>query len=512
MQYLHRSVFAGLAGLALAFSMIAGDARAAPAVNKDTVVMALRAEIYNLDPLVTATGDSQRWGLQMYDSLYTFDSKGKLLPQLATSYKISDDGLHYTYVLRDGVKFHNGDALSSADVKFSMDWILNPKTKSTRRPQFAQLIESVDTPDARTVVFNLRTRDGAFLNKIAGYLFIIPKAYCEKLAAPEDFAKAPVGSGPFKFVEQQIGQFTKIERFDGYWGPKPQVKTIIYKVIPEPTSRVNALLSGEVDISEGIPTNQVASLKKEAGIDVLPTPIGSPLAVRLYSDDPESPLSKRDVRLALNYAIDVNAIIKSVFHGIGAPMATYISKYYPIGVDPALQPYGYDPKKAKALLAAAGYPNGFEIKMYSASDMPKELAEAVVAYWSQVGVRARVQYMDYAAWSRINNTHATAPMTIMQFSNAIWDPLHPVQGAAAKDGTWSNYSNPEVEKLLLQAQGTEDAAGRDRIFKQIGRVLHDDAQSVLITELFYVFGKKRDLEWEPQSGIAWYNLRNLKWK
>jgi len=100
----------------------------------------------------------------------------------------------------------------------------------------------------------------------------------------------------------------------------------------------------------------------------------------------------------------------------------------------------------------------------------------------------------------------------MQFSNAIWDPLHPVQGAAAKDGTWSNYSNPEVEKLLLQAQGTEDAAGRDRIFKQIGRVLHDDAQSVLITELFYVFGKKRDLEWEPQSGIAWYNLRNLKWK
>ena len=143
--------------------------------------------------------------------------------------------------------------------------------------------------------------------------------------------------------------------------------------------------------------------------------------------------------------------------------------------------------------------------MYSASDMPKELAEAVAAYWSQVGVKAKIQYIDYAAWSRINNTHASGPMTIMQFSNAIWDPLHPIQGAAAKEGTWSNYSNPDVEKLLLQAQETESAAGRDAIFRKIGRILHDDAQSVLITELFYVFAKKSDLEWEPQKGIACYD-------
>ncbi len=505
------STHARFALAALAFSFALGAA-AAPAVDKDTVVMALRGEIYNLDPLVTATGDSQRWGLQMYDSLYTFDRKGKLEPQLATGYKISDDGLKYTYTLRDGVNFHNGDPLTSADVKFSMEWILNPATKSTRRPQFATLIESVETPDPRTVVFNLKTRDGAFFNKIAGYLFVIPKKYAEKLSAPEEFAKAPIGSGPFKFVEQKIGQYTKIERFDGYWGAKPAIKTIIYRVMLEPTSRVNALLSGEVDISEGIPTNQMADLKKDPKIDIMSVPVGSPLAVRLYSDDPASPLSKRDVRLALNYAIDANAIIKSVFHGAGAPMASYISKYYPLGVDATLKPYGYDPKKAKELLTKAGYPNGFELKMYSSTDMPKDLAGAIAAYWGQVGVRVRLQYMDYAAWSRINNTHQSGPATIMQFSNAMWDPVHPVQGAAAKDGTWSNYNNPEVEKLLLEAQATSDLAGRDRIFKQIGRVLHDDGHSVLITELFYVWGKKRELLWEPQVGIAWFNLRDMRWK
>lgn len=502
-------VKAVLTAIALA---ITTGAAAAPAVDKDTVVMALRGEIYNLDPLVTATGDSQRWGLQMYDSLYTFDSKGNMQPQLATGYKISPDGLQYTYTLRDGVKFHNGDPLTSADVKFSMEWILNPATKSTRRPQFAPLIDSVETPDPRTVVFKLKTADGAFLNKIAGYLFIIPKNYAQKFATPEEFAKAPIGSGPFKFIEQKIGQYTRIERFDDYWGPKPAIKRIIYKLIPEPTSRVNALLSGEVDISEGIPTNQMADLKKNPKVDVMSVPVGSPLAVRLYSDDPASPLAKREVRLALNYAIDTNAIIKSVFHGAGAPMATYISKYYPIGVDPTLKPYGYDPKKAKELLAKAGYPNGFELKMYSSTDMPKDLASAIAAYWAQVGVKARVQYIDYAAWSRINNTHQSGPATIMQFSNAIWDPLHPVQGAAAKAGTWSNYHNADIEKLLLEAQATSDVAGRDRIFKQIGRILHEDGHSVLITELFYVWGKKKELLWEPQVGIAWFNLRDMRWK
>jgi peptide/nickel transport system substrate-binding protein len=181
-------------------------------------------------------------------------------------------------------------------------------------------------------------------------------------------------------------------------------------------------------------------------------------------------------------------------------------------VNKDLKPYGYNPSKAKQLLKEAGYSNGFDISIYSSSDWPKEIAETIAAYWSQIGVRTKIQRIDYAAWSRLNNTHKSGPLTLMQMSNAIFDPIHPVTGAATKDGTWSDYSNPEVEKLVLEVNKAADRAERDRIFKRIGAILHDDGHSVLLTEIVYVFAKDSAINWAPQSGIGWYDLRTISWR
>lgn len=504
-----------LASTGVAIALMAQPAAAfdgKPAVDKDTIVMALSKEIGNLDAQVTASGDSQRYGWQMFDTLYALNEAGELVPDLATGLKISDDGLSYTFKLRTDVKFHNGAVMTSDDVKYSMERVIEPATKSTRRPAFASIVGTIDTPDPATVVFHLKKKDGAFLNKIAGYLFIVPKAYTQSLPSPEAFARAPIGTGAFKFVEQKLGQSVTLERFDDYFGAKPKIKKIIFRIIEEPSSRVNALLTSEVDVSDGIPTADVARLKAMDGVKVMATPIGSPLAVRIYANDPKLPLHDRRVRLALNYGVDTNALIKSVLHGVGAPLASYISSYYSLGVNKDLKPYGYNPAKAKQLLKEAGFPNGFEISMYSSSDMPKEIAETVAAYWSQIGVRTKIQRIDYAAWSRLNNTHKSGPLTVMQMSNAIFDPIHPVEGAASAKGTWSDYSNPDVEKLIEQVNDTSDRAGRDKIFQQIGKILHDDAQSVLLTELYYVFAKDSKINWEPRKGIAWYDLRGASWQ
>jgi len=241
-------------------------------------------------------------------------------------------------------------------------------------------------------------------------------------------------------------------------------------------------------------------------------PVGSPLAVRLYSNVPGTPLANRKVRIALNYALDTPSIIKNVLHGIGAPLASYISSVYPYGADPALKPYPYDRALAKKLLAEGGYPNGFDTELLCPSDIPKDLCEVISAYWSTIGVRASVKVMDYTAWSRLNNTHKGGPMSMMQFSNAIYDPIHPIQGAASKDGTWSDYSNPEVEKLIAEGDAESDRAKRDQIFKKIGHVLHDDAHAVLLTELYYTFAQDAKVEWTPQFGSGYYNLRNVRWK
>lgn len=505
------------AGVLLSVALMAsGAARAAdalaPARDKDTVVVALDKEIQSLDAQVTASGDSQRYAMQIYDTLYGFDAKGNIVPRMASAYAMSPDGLVYTFTLRKGIKFQNGDPLTSADVKYSIERIMDPASKSTRRPYFAPVVASVETPDPLTVRIHLKQPDGVFLNKIAGFLFIVPERYTSHLPNAEAFAAAPIGSGPYRVKANKIGQYLELERFDGYYGPKPGIKTLIFKYIPEPSSRVNAIVSGEVDIAAMIPLSEVARLRQNKQLDIITNPVSSPMHVRLYSNVPGSPLAKRDVRLALNYAIDANAIIKGVFHGIGAPMGTFISRYFPYGGDPSVAPYPYDPAKARELLKQAGYPNGFTIKLNDAVGTPKEFAEAIAAYWAQVGVKAEINRIDYAAWSRLNNTHKTGPMTTTQFTNAIYDPIHPVAGSFSKDGPWSDYYNPEVEKLLTQLETTTGAQARGALFRKIGRILHDDASAVLVTELFNVFAKKKDLTWEVQQGSGFLNFRKVAWR
>jgi peptide/nickel transport system substrate-binding protein len=506
----------GLAGIAAAGLLFAGAPLAAdkttPAVNKETLIVALDKEIQSLDALVTASGDSQRYAMQIFDTLYGFDTKGNVVPRMADSYKISPDGLTYTFTLKRGIKFHNGDPFTSEDVKFSIERIIDPASKSTRRPFFAPVVASVDASNPNTVVIKLQKPDGAFMNKIAGFLFIAPKNYTSKLPNPEAFAAAPIGTGPYRVKENKIGQFLELERFDGFYGEKPGIKTLTFKYIPEPTSRVNAILAGEVDISAMIPLPDVERLKKDPALNVIINPVSSPMHVRLYSNVAGSPLSKLEVRQALNYAVDANAIIKGVFHGVGAPMGTFISRYFPYGADPDLAPYPYDPAKAKELLKKAGYPNGFEIELYDAVGTPKEFAEAVSAYLGQVGVKVKINRIDYAAWSRLNNTHKTGPMTTTQFTNGIYDPIHPVAGSFSKDGTWSDYYNPEVEKLIVELDSTSGAEARGALFKKIGRLLHDDAAALLVTELFNVFAKKKDIVWEVQQGSGFLNFRKVSWQ
>ena len=507
------------APITLACSLLAaGVTHAAeykPAVDRETLVVGLEKSISNLDAQVTSTGDSLLYAWQIYDTLYGFDAVGNLVPRMASAVKVSPDRTSYTFTLRKGIKFQNGDALTPEDVKFSLERILDPATKSTRRVYFAPVVKGIETA-GDTVTIALKQPDGAFLNKVAGFLFVVPKDYTTRLGTPEAFAAAPIGSGPFRVKEFKVGQFLEMERFDGYWGKeigeRPGVKRVVLKFIPEAASRVNALLNSEIDLATVIPLQDTSRLKTDAGLEVITNPNGGPLHVRLYSNVPTHPFAKPDVRRALNYAVDTNAIIKGVLHGIGSPMGSFISRYYPYGSDPDLKPYPYDPAKARELLKKAGYPNGFEVKLYNGTDQPKELAEAVAAYWGQIGIKTELVRMDYSAFIRLNNTHKAGPATITIFSNVIYDPVHPIVGTFSKDGTWSDYYNADVEALLGELEGTLGADARGALFRKIGRILHDDAASINIAEQFYVYARKKDLQWQVQQGSGFLNFRRAAWK
>jgi peptide/nickel transport system substrate-binding protein len=487
-------------------------AGAKPAIDSDTIVFGIGRDIAMLDAQVDNTGNSDRYAWQLFDNLYTFDKKGVLVPQVATAVSVAPNGLEYRFTLRRDVKFHNGVTLTAKDVKFSFERILNPEVKSTRRPYFAETIDSVSAPDDHTVVVRMKKPDVVFLNKVAAFVALVPMEYTQSLPSIEAFSRAPVGCGPYRFVEHKIGQSLELARFDQYYGKKPGIKRLIFKFVPDPSSRVNALIAQEIDMADGIAPSDVKRVSAQPGRETISVPMGSPLNIRLYTLTPGTPLADKRVRLALNHAIDVNAIIANVMQGIGKPLTTYISSYYPIGVDKTLAPYGYDPVRARKLLAEAGYANGFETELLSPTSYPKDVTEAVVAYWSQIGVRAKIRMLDYPAWNRLNNTHKSGPMTVMQYSNALYDPSTPISGTASKDGTWSDYYNPEVEALIEQTNSTGDFAERDKLFKRIGKLLRDDGHSVLISELFSVFAKDKQIDWEPQFGYAFYDLRTVRWK
>jgi peptide/nickel transport system substrate-binding protein len=483
-----------------------------PALDKDTIVFAIGRDIAMLDAQVDNTGNSDRYAWQLFDNLYTFDKKGHLIPQAARGVTVSPDGLEYRFKLRNDVKFHNGASLTADDVKFSFERIIDPAVKSTRRPYFADIVDKVDIADEETVLVRLKQRDAVFLNKVAAFVALVPKAYVQSLPSVEAFAKAPIGAGPYRLVEHKIGQSLELTRFDDYYGEKPGIKRLIFKFIPDASSRVNALVTGEVDMADSIAASDAKRIESTAGLDAIPVPMGSPLHIRLYANEPNTPLHDPRVRLALNYAIDVNSIIKNVMHGIGKPLTTFISSYYPVGVDPDLKPYGYDPAKARKLLAEAGYARGFETELLSPTSYPKDVTEAVAAYWAAVGVRAKIKMLDYPAWNRLNNTHKSGPMTVMQYSNAMYDPITAIAGTASRSGTWSDYFNPEVESLIEKTNAASDIAERDQLFRKIARIMRDDGHAVLISELFSVFAKDNAIVWEPQSGYSFYDLRAVRWK
>ncbi|CAG9254769.1 ABC transporter substrate-binding protein [Paraburkholderia unamae] len=499
---------AGFLGHAPAASAAAGK----PAVDRQTLVVVLSSEPGNLDPQVAPSVDSAKFAWNVFDTLYGFDGHGNLVPRLATAYRLSEDGLTWTFTLRRGVTFQNGDPFTSKDVKYSIERVLDPATRSTRRPYFVNTVAAVSTPDDSTVVVKLAERDGAFLNKLAGYLYIVPQKYTQSLPNPQAFALAPIGTGPYRIASHTVGQSIELTRYDGFWGAKPAIATIRYRFIGEPSSRVNAVLNGEADLATEVSANDAERLRSDDRVAVVSVPGGSPLHVRIYSNDPKTPFSKRDVRLALNYAIDRDALIKSVFRGAASPLGSTIPSSYPYGSNPDLKPFPYDPAKARQLLAQAGYPKGFDTSLYCAAAFPRTLCEAVAAYWAQIGVRAQIKVIDYVAFNRINNVHQSGPLAFSEFGNAIYDPIHVIGGSVSKNGTWSDYYNPEVQALIDKVNGESDRTKRDELFHQILSLTRDDGQAVLIAELKLNYVKNPGLTWQPQ--VAGWNLdfRNASWQ
>jgi len=407
-----------------------------------------------------------------------------MAPCLAESWAVSPDGLTYDFTLRSGVKFHNGETMTADDVKFSFD-----RYKGAASKLLKDKVRTVQIVDPLRVRFVLKEPWPDFLTFYAspatGAGWIVPKKYVEKVG-DDGYKKAPVGAGPYRFVSFTPGIELVIEAFDQYWRKSPLVKRLIFKSVTEESTRLAMLKRGEADIVYSIRGALAEELRRTPGLTLKPTILHGTQWVNFVDQwDPKSPWADKRVRMAANHAIDRKAINQAETLGFSRITASIIPHSFEFAWQPPLWPH--DPAKAKKLLAEAGYPNGFNAGEYSVDNAYTSVVEAIVNYFSVVGITAKVRPLERAAFFSQFKDKKLRNL-VQSGSGAAGNAATRIEAFVAADGLYSYGSYPDVEGLFREQAAELDPKRREMILHKLQQLMHDKAMFAPIWELGFLNG------------------------
>ncbi len=472
----------GLAALVIAAP--AAIAQTPPGV----LVVGQIAEPKSLDPhAVTAVNDF-RILMNVYDGLVRYkDGTLEVEPALATDWTISDDGTEYTFELRDGVTFHDGSAFNAEAVEFHFDRMLDedhPYHDTGPFPLsfFFSAVEDVEAVDADTVRFKLKEPYAPFLSNLAypTGLIVSPAAVKEHGA---DFGRNPSGTGPFKFAEWESNAKVVITRNDDYWDGAPALEAVVFRPITDANTRVAEMLSGGIDVMVEIPPDSVASF--DGNGFVLHEQAGPHLWF-LILNAKEGPMADKRVRQAVNYAIDKKSLVENVLQNTAEIAAGPTPPAFSWAYNEELEPYPYDPAKAKALLDESGHA-GASLTFYvteGGSGMldPVPMGAAIQADLAKVGLDVKIETYEWNTFlGKVNpGLEGKADMAEMAWMTNDPDTL---PFLALRTDAWPDkggfnsgyYSNPKVDELLEAARASTDQAERARLYREMQTIVRDDA-------------------------------------
>lgn len=470
----------------------------APKPVKDTLVVAMTTDATILDPQKQGKMPDMNILINMFDTLVTRDDKGQLAPGLATEWKATSDTV-WQFKIRKDVKFHNGEPLNAAAVKFSLDRLNNPDTKSP----IVELknVKEVKVVDDYTVDIVTDGPDPILPNKtvLFGGVIMPPKYVQEK---GDDFvAKNPVGTGPFKFVSWTKDNQVVMEANANYFRGAPKYKKLVFRIIPNVADMVAALKVGEIDIAAAGITGDIAkSLKGNPDINVVTADWIRTFYINLNST--AAPLDKKEVRQALNYAVDVQGILDTILGGYGNRVSTIIPKEN-FGYDANIKPYEYNPTKAKELLAKAGYPDGFTIQ-FDADTLDTIVIQAFAAQLEKVGVKCTLNFTSNA--TLVSNMAAKKVAPLYYIGNTGWtlDGLSNFQSYVRSDRRYARLNNPELDKLVDIEEKTIDPAKRQEAFTKAQQILKDEAYFIYLYQLDNIYAMRNTVSFSPNPiGVLW---------
>lgn len=441
-----------------------------------TLRVAWAQDPVGLDPQITSARSSIQILENVLDTLVTLDTEQNVVPSLAEEWSASDDNLTWTFKLRSGVQFSNGRALTADDVVYTYTRLLDPKTGSGNA-YLLDGVTAVEAPDKSTVTFTLDSPNPGLLSNLAGSkaLGIIAKENVED----DTINTQPIGTGPFVIADYQPGVGLTLEKNPNYWQEGlPYLDSIDVQIITDENVRRTALIAGDVDWSIAVPAQSVTELKGNTDLVVDEVPAGAYWYIGLNLK--REVLSDVRVRQAIAMAVNRDNIAMAAAFGNAQPTQDPIpsSSAWALGY----APYTFDPEAAKALLAEAGYPDGFDLQIMPTTQYEESVraAQVIQANLGAIGIRASINTLEWAQWLEEEGSGNYDTYICSWNGNVDPDDFFGAQQGTGEVFNFTGYSNPRVDELLSEGKNTDDFETRRGIYEQINKQVVDDAPYIYL--------------------------------
>ena len=489
-----RHFLVALLGMVLCFVFPLAGASEEPK-RGGTLTMAIRKDLRLLNPMVRTSSTDKSIRDLMFESLLTIDENGKIQPNLAESWKISEGGKLYTFKVRRGVKFHNGQEMTAEDLKFAIDYTMNPKN-SGYGIRFLRTVNQVETEGKYTLRMRLKKPNPAFLSFLTS---IRAFSAVPKESLPEGVRKVrgfPPGTGPFKFVEWRPNQRIVLERFDGYWGHKPYVDRFVMRPIRNATVRFTALRAGDVDLVERTSYEWVGQVQKGRikGIGVAEAVYAGLRGITFNVADP--PFNNKKLRRAVAHAVNKKEILNAAFYGFGEPDDQKYPKGHSWHFEGLPWPE-YDLDKAKALLKESGYKGEAIDLIVNKGEVTETMGAVLQAQLKRIGLKMNILVMDSAVYNeRERKGQFAFRVRGGDFYPDPWTTYarHLICEADLKRrvSNFSGYCNQRVQELMQKAESELDANKRRELFRQILTQFAEDSTQIYIgfVPRFFAYGSR----------------------
>lgn len=463
---------------------LAGGGLAAAQTSGGTLVAAWAQEPVGLDPHITSAMSSYQVLENVIDNLITLDAEQNIVPALAHEWVVADDGLSVTFHLRDGVRFSNGTELTSEHVVASLRRLVDPETGSGNAWRMAG-VNAIEAPDASTVVLTLDSPNPSLLGHLASSKAL--GVFDPAGVADGTVNTRPVGTGPFMITDFQPGTRVLLERNPHYWQDGlPYLDAVDIRIIGDETVRRTALVTGEIDWAFWVPAQAVEELDARDDVIIDSTPAGQYYYIGVNTR--EGPLADVRVRQAIAHAVNRDNVVAAAEFGLAEVTQDPIpsSSAWSFGY----APYGYDPERARALLAEAGYPDGFEMEIMPTTFIEASIraSQVIQADLAAVGIRASIRTLEWAEW--LQEQGEGNYDTYVCSWNGLIDPddFYYAQHRTGEVFNFTGYSNPSVDQLLDEARMVSDFDERRELYAEINRQIVDDAPYIYLYNELWIHG------------------------